>query len=68
VLLQALISYLKGEAATVPQLDEHVPLVPFEPPAKRQKVGGAWQLFGGLTLTAEIAPRLHMQCKVPCSN
>lgn len=37
---QDLIKYLKGEAATVPQLDENVPLVPFEPPAKRQKVGG----------------------------
>jgi hypothetical protein len=45
VLLQALISYLKGEVATVSQLDENVPLVPFEPPAKRQKVGGAWQLL-----------------------
>jgi len=40
---QDLIKYLKGEAATVPQLDENVPLVPFEPPAKRQKVGGGWQ-------------------------
>jgi hypothetical protein len=38
---QDLLKYLRGQAATVPQLDETVPLVPFEPPAKRQKVGGA---------------------------
>lgn len=29
-----------GKLDTVSQLDENVPLVPFEPPAKRQKVGG----------------------------
>jgi hypothetical protein len=39
-VLQDLINYLRGETATVRQLDENVPLIPFEPPAKRQKVGG----------------------------
>ncbi len=45
VLLQALRDYLEGKVATVPQLDENVPLVPFEPPAKRQKLGGTTSGF-----------------------
>lgn len=43
--VQNLKDYLEGKVPTVPQLDENVPLVPFEPPAKRQKVGGMQGVF-----------------------
>lgn len=56
---QDLLKYLRGQAATVPQLDENVPLVPFEPPAKRQRVGGACEHQSPLAFKQQQQQLVH---------